>query len=75
MKESSDMGRMDDEIYHAVNRGDLAELREWRPHVLRDMMARTIEIENGVDVESNRLMLEELADMLSAIDRALSWSS
>lgn len=66
------MARMDDEIYHAVNRGDLAELREWRPHVLADMQERTVEIENGVDVESNRSMLEELADMLQAIDGALA---
>ena len=66
------MARMDDEIYHAANRGDLETLREWRPHVLEDMMERSYLIMDGVDVDINRYMLQELADMMMTIDTALA---
>ena len=66
------MARMDDEIYHAANRGDLELLREWRPHVLQDMLERSYLIMDGVDVDINRYMLQELADMMTIIDTALA---
>ena len=66
------MARMDDEIYHAANRKDYDTLREWRPHVLENMMELSYLIMDGEDVDTNRVMLQELADMMMTIDTVLA---
>ena len=66
------MARMDDEIYHAANRKDYETLREWRPHVLAAMGAHVSEMQKGISVDANRVMLQELADMMMTIDTVLA---
>ena len=66
------MARMDDEIYHAANRKDYATLREWRPFVLQDMAYYQQQMALGEDVDANRVMLQQLADMMMTIDTVLA---
>jgi hypothetical protein len=63
---------MDDEVWRAVLSKDVAELKEWRPHILEDMRYYVIQIEEDpAYAEAYRSMLEELTDMLTAIDEII----